>query len=174
MRSFKMKITVWQIIFLLLTIALMVTIFMLSSQTAKESSNTSHGLTKIAVMIIDKDYAKRSPERQKEIWSTASFIVRKLAHFSIYTALGFCASMTVGKRKLFTLKSLFVVVFCFLYAFSDELHQTMSEGRSCEFRDMMIDTCGSVVGMLISIVFMCIIACFTRKINDKRNSTAVP
>ena len=172
MRNTKEKLTASQIVFLLLTIAIMITIFILSAEDAERSSKTSSTLTKTAVKLIDKDYAKRPPAKQHEIWSTASFIVRKLAHFSIYTALGFCASMTAGKRNLLSLKSLFVVIFGFAYAFSDELHQTFSEGRSCEFRDMMIDTCGSFIGMVMSIIFMCLTAYLIRR-RHKKTFTAV-
>ena len=163
MSNSKFKISAYQLFFMILTIAVMVIIFMFSSQNAEESSGTSFGLTEAVVKIIDNDYAKRSPERQQEIWSQASFIVRKLAHFTVYTALGFCASMTVGKRKLFSVKSLFVIVFGFLYAFSDEVHQTFSEGRSCEFRDMMIDTSGVTLGTLLSITFIFIITKLYKK-----------
>ena len=163
MQNNRSKMSSYQFIFMILTIAVMVIIFMFSSQNAEESSESSELLTKAAIKIIDNNYASRSPERQQEIWSQASFIVRKLAHFTVYTALGFCASMTVGKRKLFSLKSLFVIVFGFLYAFSDEIHQTFSEGRSCEFRDMMIDTSGVTLGTFLSITFIFIISKLYKK-----------
>ncbi|MCR5601451.1 MAG: VanZ family protein [Ruminococcus sp.] len=167
MQNKSSKISALQLIFLVLTIAVMVAIFVLSAENAEESSKTSGSMTKVAVKIIDKDYSKRSLYRQHEIWNTASFIVRKLAHFTIYTALGFCASMTAGKRKLISLKSLCVVVFGFLYALSDELHQTMSEGRSCEFRDMMIDTGGAVLGMIFSLIIMYIVMHIINKRKEK-------
>jgi hypothetical protein len=157
------KLNRTQKVFLLLTIAIMVTIFCLSAQNAERSSGTSSRFTKLFIKIFYTDYSSFSLEKQHEIWEKSSFIVRKLAHFSIYTVLGFCASFTVGKRRLFSLKSLFVVLFGFIYAFSDELHQSFSEGRSCEFRDMMIDTGGALTGMLISLVLMAITALFVRK-----------
>ena len=143
-----------QTVFLLLTAAVMVTIFCLSAQDANSSSHTSSFFTELFIKIFYSNYSSFSPEKQLEIWDSSSFIVRKLAHFSIYTALGFCASFTVGKRRLFSLKSLFVVLFGFIYAFSDEMHQSFTEGRSCELRDMMIDTGGALTGMLISLILM--------------------
>ena len=154
MNKAKHKIHVYQILFLILTLAVMVTIFMFSSQNAEESSQTSSTITKAAVIIIDSNYYNEPPEKQKEIWDLASFIVRKLAHFSIYTVLGFCASTTLGRRKLFTLRSLGAVAFGSLYALTDEFHQSFSAGRSCEFRDMMIDSGGALLGMLISVAVM--------------------
>ena len=148
------KLSGSQIVYLLLTIAVMVTIFCLSAQDASRSSNTSGRFTMLFIKIFYSGYDSFSPEKKADIWGKASFIVRKLAHFSIYTALGFFASLTAGKRRLFSLKSLFVVIFGFVYAFSDEFHQSFSAGRSCEFRDMMIDTCGALTGMLISLILM--------------------
>ena len=147
-----------QILFLILTIAIMCTIFYLSSQDAESSSDTSSLLTKLAVKLLYPQYDSESDDIKREMWSKASFIVRKLAHFSIYAALGFCASVTVWKRKLISAKNPGVIVFGFLYAVSDEFHQSFVKGRSCEFRDMMIDTCGVTVGLIISLILMGIIA----------------
>ncbi len=163
------KLSRTQLVFFLLTIAIMVTIFCLSAQNADKSSNTSEVFTKFFVNIFYGNYNNFSPEKQHEIWGKTSFIVRKLAHFSIYAALGFCASFTIGKRRLFSMKSLFVVLFCFIYAFSDEFHQSFSIGRSCEFRDMMIDTSGALTGMLISLGLMAIITHSALKHNMTSN-----
>ncbi len=165
------KLSGAQIIFLLLTIAVMVAIFCLSAQDASRSSNTSGRFTKLFIKIFYSDYDSLSSAKKAETWEKASFIVRKLAHFSIYTALGFFSSLTVGKRRLFSLKSLFVVIFGFIYAFSDEFHQSFSAGRSCEFRDMMIDTSGVLTGMLISLILMHIAALAVRKHRKKPEST---
>ena len=165
------KLSGAQIVYLLLTIAVMVTIFCLSAQDANRSSHTSGRFTKLFIKIFYSGYDSFSPEKQIETWEKASFIVRKLAHFSIYTALGFFASLTVGKRKLFSPKSLFVVIFGFIYAFSDEFHQSFSAGRSCEFRDMMIDTSGVLTGMLISLILMHITDLVVGKHRKKPEST---
>ena len=152
-------------IFIILAIAVMITIFIFSAQDAHKSSNTSSKLTKVAVKIYYSDYNSQPPAVQQKMWSKASFAVRKAAHFSIYTLLGFCLSFAAGKRKLFTLKSLGVVLFGFIYAASDEFHQKFVKGRSCEFRDMMIDTGGVLTGMLISFIVMGIIALIVHKRN---------
>ena len=162
------KLSKIQVLFLIFTIAIMVTIFCLSAQDAEKSSDTSSFLTKVAVKILYSDYDSQPPEVQKELWSKASFIVRKLAHFSIYASLGFCASVTAGKRRLFSAKSLGVIGFGFLYAMSDEIHQNFVKGRSCEFRDMMIDTGGVTVGMCVSLIIIGIIALFVRKIRRSK------
>ena len=154
-----------QRVFIVLTLAVMILIFIFSAQDADESSKTSSRCTKYAVRIFYSDYDSQPPEIQKEMWDKTSFMIRKAAHFSIYTLLGLCASFAVGKRKLFTMKSLGVILFGFTYAASDEFHQKFVKGRSCEFRDMMIDTGGVTTGMLISLIVMGIIALIVRKRN---------
>ncbi len=151
-----------RVVFAVLTIACMVTIFLFSGDNASASSNKSGKITKAAVETLVKDYDEMSPEKQQSVLDKAEHIVRKLAHFSIYTLLGFLASFTVGRRRLFSRKSLGVIVFCFLYACSDEIHQLFVPGRSGMFTDVLIDTGGAVTGMLVSMLLMFIIGKIAR------------
>ena len=41
------------------------------------------------------------------------------------------------------------IVVAFVYACSDEFHQLFIDGRSSEFTDVLIDTCGAILGVLI-------------------------
>lgn len=143
-----------RVVFALLTIACMVTIFMFSGDNASASSNKSGRVTKTAVETFVKDYDEMPPAKQHTILDKAEHIVRKLAHYSIYTLLGFLASLTVGKRRLFSKKSLGVIAFCFLYACSDEIHQLFVPGRAGMFTDVLIDTGGALTGMLISMAVL--------------------
>ena len=151
-----------RVVFAVLTIACMVTIFLFSGDNADASSHKSSRVTKAAVETLVKDYDEMSPEKQQSVLDKAEHIVRKLAHFSIYTLLGFLASFTVGRRRLFSRKSLGVIVFCFLYAGSDEIHQLFVPGRSGMFTDVLIDTGGAVTGMLVSMLLMFIIGKIAR------------
>ena len=151
-----------RVVFAVLTIACMVTIFLFSGDNADASSHKSSKITKAAVENLVKDYDEMSPEKQQSVLDKAEHIVRKLAHFSIYTLLGFLASFTVGRRRLFSRKSLGVIVFCFLYACSDEIHQLFVPGRSGMFTDVLIDTGGAVTGMLVSMLLMFIIGKIAR------------
>lgn len=151
-----------RVVFAVLTIACMVTIFLFSGDNADASSHKSSKITKAAVETLVKEYDEMSPEKQQSVLDKAEHIVRKLAHFSIYTLLGFLASFTVGRRRLFSRKSLGVIVFCFLYACSDEIHQLFVPGRSGMFTDVLIDTGGAVTGMLVSMLLMFIIGKIAR------------
>ena len=62
------KLKIYQILFAALTLAVMITIFVFSSEDADTSSQTSSSLTKVAVTIIDKNYYNEPPAKQQEIW----------------------------------------------------------------------------------------------------------
>ncbi|MBR7060599.1 MAG: VanZ family protein, partial [Eubacterium sp.] len=38
------------------------------------------------------------------------------------------------------------------YALSDEIHQIFVEGRSCQFSDWLLDTCGALFGLLMFLI----------------------
>lgn len=149
--------TISRVLFIITTIILMSVIFSFSSENSEESSDTSGVITDKAVHTFVKDYDKMSSEKKTSIREEINHIVRKTAHFSIYAALGFCISMATGRRRLFSKGSILTIILCFIYAFSDEFHQNFVPGRSCEFKDMMIDTAGATVGMLISLLVLMII-----------------
>lgn len=145
-----------RIVFALLTIACMVMIFRFSMEDSDKSSKTSGKVTERAVEVFVKDYDELPKKKQETIRSKADHIVRKCAHYSIYMLLGFMASLTVGKRKIFSITSACVLGFCFLYACSDEIHQHFVPGRACAFKDVMIDTSGAVTGIIFSLLLITI------------------
>lgn len=152
-----------RIIFSILAIICMAVIFCFSRENSDESSETSSKITNTAVHIAVDNYDELPKEKQMSIIDKATFIIRKSAHFSLYALLGFLVSMAAGRRKLFSLTSAGVLIFCFLYAFSDEIHQSFVPGRSCEFRDMMIDTSGALTGMLVSLLILFVLQKMSRK-----------
>ena len=151
-------------VFGVLTFICMILIFRFSADNADRSSEKSGKVTKTVVEVAVPDYEKMPQDKQESILDKAEHIVRKCAHFSIFTALGFCASCTVGRRRIFGLKSLATLGFCFLYACSDEIHQLFIPGRSGMFTDVLIDTSGSLCGIIVSMLILALIgAMFKRK-----------
>lgn len=150
----KRSLTPTRIIFGILSVLIMAAIFYLSCDNSDESSEKSGLFTDLIVQHFIKGFADFTSGKQAEIRESVSFIVRKCAHFSAYAALGFCTSCAVGKRKLLSVGSLVSWGICILYACSDELHQYFVPGRSCELRDVMIDSAGALVGMLLSLAAM--------------------
>ena len=86
--------------------------------------------------------------------STLIFLVRKTAHFTEYAILSslfFLNLKSWQKPKNSTsMNMLLSLIFSFLYACTDELHQIFVPGRSAQFRDILIDTLGASFGATIT------------------------
>lgn len=138
-----------KIISCLVTLGIMVLIFYFSSQDSADSSEVSRGVTQKVVDLITSASNLSAEEKQTIAESIHGFI-RKAAHFTIYAALGMSAFVTIKLhvKKKKTAVFAMTTVFCMIYAASDEIHQLLSAGRSCEIRDVMIDTAGAVTGMV--------------------------
>ena len=106
---------------------------------------------------------------QDSIVEGLQFIVRKGAHFTAYAILGGLCFANLRSLNKFKLKSNFLIalVISALYAASHELHQYFVPGRSCEFRDVMIDSCGALTGIIVVIIFSKIIQKLNKIKRDK-------
>ena len=49
------------------------------------------------------------------------------------------------------------LIFCVVYACSDEFHQMLAEGRSPEALDVMIDSTGAAAGIIGALLFFCVV-----------------
>ena len=127
-------------------------IFFLSSENSKESSERSGRIITTVCEIVVPDYENYTEAEKAKIVKDMSFSVRKAAHFTAYAILGALLFQVFFFVKDKRLRSLFSIGGAFLYAVSDEFHQSFSPGRSCEFRDMMIDTGGATLAVLISLL----------------------
>lgn len=75
--------------------------------------------------------------------STERFIILKSFHLIEYAILFFCLKFA----GISTPKSIF---FAYLYALSDEFHQSFVPGRGSKFTDTLIDLTGIYIGYLSS------------------------
>lgn len=143
----------------------MLVIFMFSAQTGEKSAKLSGGITERVLEVFVKDFAQMPAEQQLSMKDEVGFVVRKLAHYTEYLILGFLLMNLIRTydtscRKGFLLSWGLGT----LYAFSDELHQIFSEGRSPQLRDVCIDSAGVLTGTLLVLLLMH----FYRKTIDKR------
>lgn len=155
-----------RLIFIFLSIIFMIIIFMFSSENGSDSQNTSGIITEFVAKSMVDDFKKLSESDKNDILDTISYLVRKTAHYSIYTSLGFCISCAFGRRKALSRKSLYSLLICFAYACSDEFHQYFVPERSCQLTDVLIDTSGALTGIVISLAVM--FAFFRIKEKSKR------
>lgn len=115
----------------------MVFIFVMSHTVGTVSSQQSNFIADIIIQYLKIDY------------SFLTFIIRKIAHMSEYAIL--LLLLYFGITKIYTYKySLFISLFItFIYACSDEIHQLFIPGRSGQFTDVLIDTSGALIMLLI-------------------------
>ncbi len=82
-----MNLKIQRIIFAILSIMTFTMIFIFSSQNGEKSGSTSRGFTRRIIEILQID--KHMEGEEKELFiENCQYVVRKLAHFTIYTILG--------------------------------------------------------------------------------------
>lgn len=147
-----MKLKIFRIISLLFLLSIMLLIYNLSAETAAESSKTSGGFSKLILSLFYPDFKTFSSEHQNEIISSFSFLIRKMAHFTLYGLLGFWVQMSIitYRNIPFITRNLMACAVCLVYSVFDELHQTFVSGRSGELRDVLIDLSGAVICVVLS------------------------
>ena len=141
-----MKKTLIQILWHFLTLACMVVIFLLSSQDGQSSSQLSQGFIRYMEELLVIDISSMPNIQQ---------IIRKGAHMFIYFVLGLVTMGTMYTYKIrLKPKILITLSVVFIYAITDEIHQIYVPGRSGSFVDVMIDTVGGFIGMMLMIGIM--------------------
>lgn len=167
----------------LLVLSCMGLIFFFSSQVSEKSSETSGRTLEIVINII-RPLIDDMPETQQfNITENIHVVIRKVAHATIYMILAFLSSNAVymqnyffnekkdnaKEKKFYKYKnSLITFIIAVLYAASDELHQLFVDGRSCEFRDVMIDSAGALVGIFLYILVFRLILKSREKSRQKK------
>lgn len=141
----------------------MAAIFWFSNQPAKASSQMSGGITETIAAFLP-GYDALSLGIQKAVFHTVEVVVRKSAHFGIYALLGGLVFFAVSRYfKRGWAQILIAFGGCALYAVSDEIHQLFVPGRSCEFKDVCIDSAGAFIGILVVFALLAIISGIRKK-----------
>ena len=122
-------------------------IFMFSAQNSTESSSLSGSVVGVILHAIKTIFPDIRQVELNHLQFWIGFFVRKAAHASIYFVLGILVYTAIGKKVSRKKRFLMTVAVCFLYACTDEFHQRYVPGRSCEFRDVCIDTVGALLGI---------------------------
>lgn len=144
------------LVFAVLTVAVMCVIFCFSAQGGEESSAVSSGVSRFIAEIIVSGFDELSElERELKIQELVP-VIRKLAHFSVFCALGFFSTLTLhnfrkerGKTARFVTNA-YSGGFCLFYAMTDEFHQLFVPDRNGNFIDVLIDFSGSILGITVA------------------------
>lgn len=83
-----------------------------------------------------------------------NFVIRKLAHFSEYALLGVLIGLAYRLQPWSWMKGKVALLPFFIIPVLDENLQRFSSGRSCELRDVLIDSAGMAVGMMLVIALL--------------------
>lgn len=149
-------------------------IFLFSSMDATESNSKSKqiinkAITKSAEVSNDLGVTNVNTESQKKIAIVNKLNppLRKCMHASVYFILDLLLCSFINSLNLENeyLKYILSVIVVFLYACTDEYHQTFVTGRSGEFRDVLIDTLGGI----IACIFVVIMNHIFKAIRGKKN-----
>lgn len=125
----------------LLVLAWMAIIFIFSSQPGDTSEETS----KLVIYVFNL----LGLDLNSVFGTLADFIVRKCAHFTEYFILYMLIYNALKESFSFKKALVFALLGVFLYASSDEFHQSFVPGRGPAFRDVLIDTSGGLLGLII-------------------------
>jgi len=97
------------------------------------------------------------PDISPEILASTHFIVRKCAHVSEYAVLALlflrAAVFITNFKWSMPILYLSVWIACLFVAATDEFHQTFVASRSASVWDVIIDSGGAILGLLIGAIF---------------------
>ena len=129
-----------------------------SSQDGITSSKQSNTALKVIEEIREKVTLKdeRVISIKEKVFNklkqfgSKSYVVRKLAHFSIYACIGIAMAYVIylfSKRVL--ISSFLAFILTAIYAYYDEFRQLSVTGRSGSLKDVFIDSLGAFSGILL-------------------------
>lgn len=177
-----------RIILGILIIIWMITIFLFSNQDGMESENTSDIITNRLVnetiennIEIEENVDNTNNENINNSVNVAKYnyefemykgevrlVVRKSAHFIIYLVGGillfnFFRTYNISLRN----QIIYAILGIILYASSDEFHQLFVNGRTARVEDVLLDTLGALVGILLNLICLKIVY----KIKNKKDKS---
>jgi VanZ family protein len=130
----------WRALWIAASAAVAVLIFLFSAQTAPESNETSKGVLYWLLSLL-----RLTPYQMTAL---TNHFIRKAAHFTVYALLGFCLTGLYHHQSRIP-KAPAAIVTAALYAVTDELHQSFVPGRGPMLTDVLLDTGGAALGVLV-------------------------
>lgn len=133
---------------ILFVIFWMIVIFFFSEAPSEKSNSGSKTIIRNTLNFIYPDKDDKEIER---IVIKLNKPVRKCAHATVYFILANSVNsvVCVFKKNRLYLCNLISLIVCFLYACTDEYHQTFVSHRTGQFSDVLIDSFGALIGCLV-------------------------
>ena len=133
----------------------MIVIFNLSNMNNEESNTQSKDiLDKVVDTTIDTSNKigiiteTISSNERKIITNNLNEPLRNSMHFIIFFILSIFVLNAINQHNI-KYKYLITLIICFVYAITDEYHQTLVTGRTGEFIDVIIDLLGTLTLLTI-------------------------
>lgn len=155
--KFKKNLIFKRVLFLIMLVIAFYIIFNFSAQNGEESGSLSIKVTEIIVNMISKI---KNMDISTKLYYIEKLhpIIRKLAHFSVYTVVGFSI---MGFMCTFEIRNIFKFFTSFgigvVYAITDEVHQSFIPGRGPSIIDVGIDSLGVLTGIFILIILIVLV-----------------
>lgn len=154
-RNRRIMIIAWSLALLWMGV-----IFYLSSQSGLESAHLSSGFREKLLSFLGLFF----PAIKTASFDGFDYFIRKNAHFFAYLFLGilvyFAVTNSHWPKPFFT-----AMIICVMYAASDEWHQLFVPGRSGQISDVLLDSSGALLGIIVCL--------FILKIFFKKNTPFV-
>lgn len=125
----------------------MILIYVLSSQVAIDSYESSARVTDLIIKIIEKVTLETDFDTRY-----LRIIIRETAHFFIYFILGILVLSSLRGKLSLSKRLVATMLICTAFAVTDEFHQMFVPGRHPEVFDVFIDGLGSFFGILVKLV----------------------
>lgn len=133
-------------------IIMMCLIFSFSGQDADTSSELSFQVGIKVFSVANETFDKGwSSQKIEQLSEASQYYIRKTAHFTEYLILAITVAFPL---YVFGIRGLWLVIlagsFCIAFAGLDEYHQSFVAGRSPQKKDVLIDSCGVIIGVIIT------------------------
>ncbi|WP_242662193.1 VanZ family protein [Butyrivibrio proteoclasticus] len=133
-------------------IIMMCLIFSFSGQDADTSSELSFQVGIKVFSVANETFDKGwSSQKIEQLSEASQYYIRKTAHFTEYLILAITVAFPL---YVFGIRGLWLVIlagsFCIAFAGLDEYHQSFVAGRSPQKKDVLIDSCGVIVGVIMT------------------------
>ena len=137
----------------------MIVIFSFSAKPAPESNDISLSVGMQIGQTFVPEFETWSVQEQEAFAEAINHPVRKCAHALEYAVLGFLLSGTIiasktsvdspGRRVFYMRQAFLAFAIAVAYAVSDEIHQLFVPGRAGMLKDVLIDSSGAIVGVVV-------------------------
>ena len=152
------------IVYGILAAAWLAVMFFFSGQNGSDSGELSGKVTRLLFgWLIDRGVG----------FDTLHILTRKLAHCGIFAVEGWLLGSALLRCMRAQRAVVLTAVVCACVAGLNELHQLTSSGRSAEFRDVMIDTAGALMGLAFAVVVWHAFSAFKRRKAKKYITTKI-